>query len=141
MPRGRPRNSPNKANVFATPAEMHALEVATRSQTKARLLKDILAEYANFCAGVANHFAPRAGSDGRPVIIPADEDIFLRYMDRACMFADRGAKYQSPTFKAITVMTDLTADRVIEAEKSNVALLEDAHGAMRVYRQLIAKVA
>jgi hypothetical protein len=32
---------------------------------------------------------------------PDQEEKFLRYMDRACLFAARGAPYQSGTFKAI----------------------------------------
>jgi hypothetical protein len=113
MPRGGARKGsgnkkgvklgPQRAKIDASPAAMHALEKQTRSPAQARLCKDILAEYANFCAGMASQFQPRRSPDGTIAYQQGHEEIFLRYMDRACMFATRAAPYQSPTFKAIMV--------------------------------------
>lgn len=142
MPRGgaRPNPGPKKGTIYrkkisATLEEMRQLERQTRTPAAAKLCKDILAESANFCAGMMAYYQPKKDKDGNVVWATGQEEKFLRYMDRACLFAARGAPYQSGTFKAIAVM-DMS--HPIEAKAENVELLDDDNGAMRVYRRLVA---
>jgi hypothetical protein len=105
----RPNSGPKKGAVYrkkisATLQEMRQLEQQTRAPAAAKRCKDILAECANFCAGMMARNQPQKDQNGDAVWTkPNQEEIFLRYMDRACMFAARGAPYFDPTFKAIMV--------------------------------------
>ena len=109
MPRGgaRPNAGAKKGSIHrkvisATLDEMRQLEARTRTPAAAKLCKDILAEAANFCAGMMAYYQPTKDQNGNVVWPrPDQEEKFLRYMDRACLFAARGAPYQSGTFKAI----------------------------------------
>jgi hypothetical protein len=111
MPRGgaRPNPGPKKGAVYhkkisATLEEMRLLEQRTRAPAAAKLCKEILAESANFCAGMMAYYQPTKDQNGNVVWTqPDQEEKFLRYMDRACLFAARGAPYQSATFKSIIV--------------------------------------
>jgi hypothetical protein len=82
---------------------MRQLEARTRTPAAAKLCKDILAETANFCAGMMAYYQPKKDSNGNVVWATGQEEKFLRYMDRACLFAARGAPYQSGTFKSIMI--------------------------------------
>ena len=105
----RPNSGPKKGAVYRkkvafTPEEQRRVEAMTRTPAASKRCKDILAECANFCAGMMATYQPQRGPNGA-VIWPetGQEEKFLRYMDRACMFAARAAPYQDPTFKSIMV--------------------------------------
>lgn len=135
--RGPKKGAVYRKKISATLQEMRQLEQQTRSPSAAKLCKDILAEFANFCTGMAVRNQPQRDDAGNAVWKPGQEDTFLRYMDRACLFAARGAPYQSGTFKAIAVV-DLGGGQSIDAAAANVEMLDDDNGAMRVYRRLVA---
>lgn len=139
----RPNPGPKKGAVYrkkisATLEEMRQLEAQTRAPAAAKLCKDILAESANFCAGMAAYYQPKRDQKGNVIWAEGQEEKFLRYMDRANMFAARGAPYQSGTFKAIAIMDVGQGQPPINATAENVEMLDDDNGAMRVYRRLVA---
>ena len=81
-------------------------------------MKDILADYAMFCVGVANQFQPKVNDDGTMTWPEVSETRFNKYMDKACLFAHRAAPYESPTFRAVEVRDMMSGNCLRPAKAS-----------------------
>lgn len=102
---GRGKGIPNlrrQPMPLDDPRSVALLEAASRRPVTAEACKDLLAEFANFYAGMARQFKPSPnGKHGLLWRGQDDEPLFLKYSQIAGMFAGRAAPYESPTFKAI----------------------------------------
>lgn len=106
-PRGRPKNSRNKATIER---ERVAAEIAQKTVADARVAgkklgKEVLDEFMHLFAGMAAAYQPAppgmeiAPSPGRR----PDEAKFEKYALLAIGCARDLARYQSPTFQAIQI--------------------------------------
>ena len=126
----RPNPGPKKGAIYRkkvafTPEEQRRVAEVTRAPAAAKRCKDILAECANFCAGMMATYQPQRGAGGAVIWgDPGQEEKFLRYMDRACMFAARAAPYQDPTFKAIMITPAPEANTGQTARVINLTVFE-----------------
>jgi hypothetical protein len=142
MPRGgrRPGSGAKKGSkhrtVTATLDEVAAMEAATRKLSCARMSKDILTELANFCFDVANEIAPQTVDGNLIWREPWHERSFFAFIDRAGLFAARAAPYESPTYRAIAVMTQSQVDKPRQLSDHTMTH-DDQIGASRAYAAMV----
>lgn len=130
---GRVKGVPNRATTeLALIAERAGVEVHAQGR---KLAKEILEDMMYFAVGEAIRYQPLlANGDKNP---KADEEKFERYLKLTSEVASKLAPYQSPTFRAVMVSS---AGPSVDDDQNpgNVIPLDDAIGAARVYRRIVA---
>jgi len=126
---GRRRGTPNKTTVEK--ALLAALAAA--EGTGKKLAKEVIEDFMLRYAEMAAHVQP--APPGAPPNPHADEDKFWSWPEAAIDCAVKLAPYQSPTFKAVTVVPPPPAPPSVP-EHINFARL-DPEEAMRVYKRIM----
>jgi hypothetical protein len=104
---GTPNHKVTRRDV-ATMARARAIEEELRSHHPppgTELSKEILGKFAHNCAAVAVKLMPAFMETGQPVFrFPGHEELWFKMMDLTLKYANGAAPFQSPTFRAITVV-------------------------------------
>lgn len=156
MPRGRPKGSPNKATIERRLAA--EIDVARRANERGvkELGVDVLERMMRLAEGAASLHRPptpeqvrgaQAQEDAAAArekreprkIFAGNWDLFGAWFDRTVFCAKEMAKYQSPTYKAIAVMTPPPAP-ALPAKGDNVVRLDDPQALARVYANRVKAV-
>jgi hypothetical protein len=108
---GRKKGTPNKK---LTPRDVHTLARARAIQEEledhrpppgTELAKEILGKFAHNCAEITRRLMPVFKGTGEPVFrFAGHEKLWFQMMDLTLKYAEGASPYQSPTFRAVTVV-------------------------------------
>lgn len=114
---GRPKGGKNKPRIVTKvvmphPADQMARQAASEvraAKADPKRCKDLLADFANLCGGIAARFQPTI-VDGIPTWeTPHHLEMFEKFMEKSARYANWGASYFDPIYKAIAVMAPAPA--------------------------------
>lgn len=108
---GRTAGTPNKkitrrdVSVLARAAALNQEIQDHRPPPNIELAKEIMGKFAHNCAAVAMKLWPTFEDSGEPVSrFPGHHELWFRMMNLTHKYASDAASYQSPQFRAITVV-------------------------------------
>lgn len=135
---GRAKGTPNKATIEKA---IIAEQIVTRATMEGRkLAKEVLDEFMTVFAGMAATHQPLPPGTPIPPGRHPDLDKFEKYARLTVETAARLAPYQSPTFKAITVIAPPSQPPQQLPGSGNVISIDDPDALARVYRMRVGGV-
>lgn len=144
---GRQRGTPNKSTQERLEAERVALqaqkEVDKARQAHTKLGKDVLEEFMKTFAGMAAYHQPVPEGVVAPPGRMPDEGKFLTYAKLTVETARDLANFQSPRFRAISIMTppaNPPANPLAPPKDGNVVTIDDPAAIARVYQNMVKQV-